>query len=288
MQITVNPGELSEVQREHVCGFIMTYPGAGAGINNEVVGSVTMKYDAELHKQVTKTGMDEVRRLAAEQAADLATAPLPPGAPVAAPSIAAAEAFAIVPEATQATTSTVTPSAPPPPAALPENTAPTVAPPPASHVELDSAGLPWDARIHAGSKAKIANGTWRKKPGLDPATLQSVEAQLRVLMAAPAPTQVAAPQPTEAPFAAQIAAATGGPLPAPSAEQLAAEAKAKADYVALVGRTSAALNAGRITQSEIDQCCADSGVAAIPLLILRLDLVESVAAKIDAILSVRP
>lgn len=32
-------------------------------------------------------------------------------------------------------------------------------------VEVDSAGMEWDAALHASTKLKNADGTWRKKPG---------------------------------------------------------------------------------------------------------------------------
>jgi hypothetical protein len=37
----------------------------------------------------------------------------------------------------------------------------------------------------------------------------------------------------------------------------------------------------------VNQCCADSGIPALPLLANRLDLVASVAAKIDALIAAR-
>lgn len=46
-------------------------------------------------------------------------------------------------------------------------------------VDVDSAGLPWDERIHSSSKSTIANGTWKKKRGVDPALVATVEAELR-------------------------------------------------------------------------------------------------------------
>jgi hypothetical protein len=44
-----------------------------------------------------------------------------------------------------------------------------------SHIDdgapaVDSAGNPWDARIHASSKATVSDGTWRMKRGVDRAT----------------------------------------------------------------------------------------------------------------------
>ena len=43
---------------------------------------------------------------------------------------------------------------------------------------VDAEGLPWDKRIHASSKGKVAKGTWRTKRGLDPALLAQVKAEL--------------------------------------------------------------------------------------------------------------
>lgn len=62
---------------------------------------------------------------------------------------------------------------------------PTV-PTPAS-AELDSAGLPWDKRIHASSRNKLQDGTWRMMRGVDKAVVESVEAELRAVQAIPVP-----------------------------------------------------------------------------------------------------
>lgn len=42
---------------------------------------------------------------------------------------------------------------------------------------LDSAGQPWDARIHSGGKSLIADGTWRIKKGTDPKLVEQVRAE---------------------------------------------------------------------------------------------------------------
>lgn len=60
-------------------------------------------------------------------------------------------------------------------------------------VELDTAGLPWHADIHASSKTKNDDGTWRKKRGVDKATVTRVEAELRQVQAAPAPVNSTPP-----------------------------------------------------------------------------------------------
>lgn len=167
-------------------------------------------------------------------------------------------------------------------------------------VELDKAGLPWDARIHAESKNKIADGTWRKKRNLDPALLATVEAELKQLMGVPAPTATpVAPPPPPAQVAEVAAPAESLAIPAfldrskqPEVPKALAAPVAPAvnqdprgQFVALIGRTSAALSAGKITQNEVTQICTASGVAALPLLSNRLDLLPQIAAGIDALIA---
>ena len=74
------------------------------------------------------------------------------------------------------------------------------------------------------------------------------------------------------------------PSAAPAGE---VPADARGMFVALVGRASAAIQGQKVTQAEVNQCCADAGVPALPLLANRLDLVAQVAAHIDALIAAR-
>ena len=73
-------------------------------------------------------------------------------------------------------------------------------------VELDKNGIPWDERIHAGTKRKNADGTWSLKKGVDKELAAQIIAEY----------QVAAPTTTTVP-AAPAAPAKPGVPPAPSA-----------------------------------------------------------------------
>lgn len=44
--------------------------------------------------------------------------------------------------------------------------------------DFDSAGMPWDERIHASSRATVADGTWRKKRGVSDELVAEVEAEI--------------------------------------------------------------------------------------------------------------
>ena len=84
-------------------------------------------------------------------------------------------------------------------------------------VELDKNGIPWDERIHAGTKRKNADGTWSLKKGVDKELAAQIIAEYQV--AAPTTTTVpaapAAPAKPGVPPAAPAAPAKPGVPPAP-------------------------------------------------------------------------
>lgn len=243
-----------------------------------------------------------------------APAPLDLGA-TAAPFIAGAAPSLTAPADMTATTfAAPAPTVPAPPAPTNANAAQVVAPPTANlagGVELDKAGLPWDGRIHASTKTKTKPGLWTAKRGVDPALVVTVEAELRQIMAAAPAVAPAAPvaplapvAPIPAPQAATATIPTAGvassavaaPVPpAPPAAPVAPVPPAPSApgvdprqmFVGLVGRTSAAIGAGKVTQDEVTAICAKHGAAALPLLANRLDLVAQVAAEVDALIAVR-
>lgn len=106
---------------------------------------------------------------------------------------------------------TVAADIPPPPFVLPE--------PPAAPPSVDASGLPWDARIHSESKATVADGTWRKRRGVDPELVKQVEAELRgeapTIADIPAPPAPAVVPPPPAPTPEAVAVPLA-PAPAPA------------------------------------------------------------------------
>ena len=55
----------------------------------------------------------------------------------------------------------------------------------ASGIEVDAQGLPWDGRIHASSRAKVVDGTWRLRRGVDDQIVTAVKRELQIAMGAP-------------------------------------------------------------------------------------------------------
>lgn len=268
IKIEVNPGTLSDEQRQAVTQFIMTYPkGAPVTHREKIEFANTEKASAAVDALATKVnetispeaafGHLRIQDVQAEQKA--ANASL--SAQVAAQ--------------------------------------PTGA-------ELDSAGLPWDARIHAESKNKIADGTWRRKRILDAALLAHVEAELRQVMGAlvvlppaipnatitnlPHNATIVPPPPpaTETnvmpPIPASLVRAPTPPAPPPAT----AASPTAVTYVALIGKVSAAMNAKKITPADTIAICQKHGLPGLPMLSNRPDLLPQVAAEIEAFIASQP
>lgn len=316
IQISVDPAGLSQEQREAVAGFILAFPGkACAGTCGHAVAEIHAHTAGVVEGPTTAPVVPAVNELEALQHDHESTMP---EAAFGKPDTGAQEAAAAFGGAAPLAVSTpaiagASTVAPPPPA----NTAPTTTTPgvassaagaSSAGVELDKHGLPWDGRIHAESKGKIADGTWRKKRNLDPTLLATVEAELRQVMGAAPAAPLAqapvaatvtapagsAPTPTSAPVAAvpppppaPVAGAAPSMPAAPSAAPVEVPVDARQQFVGLVGRASAAIQGQKVTQAEVNQICADSGIPALPLLANRLDLVATVAQRIDALIAAR-
>lgn len=188
---------------------------------------------------------------------------------------ATAEAPATAPSATdQAAPNTDPNAAPatgPAPAAASSGPAPADTPAAPAGVELDSDGLPWDSRIHSGSKGKLAKTKqWKKKRGVDPALVEQVEAELKAAMSAsPAnPVEPSAEAHTPTPAPAPAAPASPAPAPAPSG--------AITTFPALMQK----ITAQGVPQADVTAAVNKQGLQALPLLAARPDLIPAVAATL--------
>lgn len=137
--------------------------------------------------------------------------PLPPAAPC----TAAADVFPTAPAAPTAGAATVPPVPPPPVPTIPVPAAPSAPAAGTSPVVVDKNGLPWDERIHSGTKAQNADGSWRQRRGLNnPEYVAGIEAELRAALAISVPAAPASavplPPANTAGGAASSSSTTGG------------------------------------------------------------------------------
>jgi hypothetical protein len=204
----------------------------------------------------TLAGEDEVGTVGSSTTGVTITeTPLPPVAEV-------PPAATVVPVAEVPPAATVVPVAEVPPAAtvVPVAEVPVV---PVA-VDLDSAGLPWDARINPTSKGLLKTGArancWKYKKQLDTALIEQVEAELRAAQGATVP-----------PVAATVAA-TVPPVP---------PVATGADFPAMLVKVTALMNAERITADQVEAIIKPWGLVSFPLLATRPDLIPNFDTELD-------
>jgi hypothetical protein len=142
---------------------------------------------------------------------------------------------------------------------------------PTAATPLDKAGFPWDARIHTANKAVIGDGTWRKKPGVDPALYASVQAEWTAGKSAGSATGQASS--TETPTSGHVpaapatdpnAAATGA-IPAAPAQTPAAPVAPTLTAQDVLARCTEIQMSDMNKGSALFQAIVASGVAGGPM-----------------------
>lgn len=214
--------------------------------------------------------------------AGAAVAQVPPSP---APSTAAAEAPPTAPAAPTSSATAPAPSVPAPPTA-PAATAPAAPATPTTlaGIEVDADGLPWDARIHAGGRAKNADGRWRQKRSLNDAALKNrVEAELRQALGAAASVPVPLPPP-----APSVPGTSGSPaipsppgvptVPTPAASTTAVEAEETAP--SFLARIGGMLASGALTQDKLAAALSAAGLTSMSQLITAPVMVPVVRAHL--------
>ena len=159
---------------------------------------------------------------------------------------------------------------PPPVDNLPPAPAPLVADVPVDNsVEVDSAGLPWDERIHSGGKTKLADGTWRDKRGVEDSEREAIVAELTKVMAipVPAPAVIEPTAPTDAEGWEQLAADIKQNAPAP------ASIKTLPEFVR-------AVTGAKLGNMMVTEAVKSVGLESITQLGARPDLIPAVAAEL--------
>lgn len=144
--------------------------------------------------------------------------------------------------------------APPPPADPDANWPDPPQPELTATDHLDADGIPWDARIHAGTKTRLkASNTWKLKPGVDKALVDQVITELKGIQAVPVPPQMQAtpinaapPAPTLA-DAAAVSTALQTPPPPPPGPTTFAE---------LIKEVTGRITAGQMTPDQVNGAVA--------------------------------
>jgi len=200
---------------------------------------------------------------------------------------AAAEANAkcneiITPEPTTETPAPAAP-APVPVAEVPSIVAEEAKP----GIDLDARGLPWDERIHAGTKSKTADGNWKKKRGVDAAVIEQVEQELTNLMAIPSEIPVSLTSGLSSDEAVDALAAmeaerngtAAAPTPPADGEiypEYSDKPLSEWRFPDFLKAVSKAIVAGETTMDAAHATCAKHGVQNMHLIGNREDLIPTI------------
>lgn len=264
-------------------------PSEAFGVGNAAAGSAIASLTSH-----ARTGACSTNESAAQPTVSTAeTVALPSPAAAFAPLVPAPQPGApslppVTPTMPQPGAIAPPPVSPIPPAPAP---APAAAPAPAGStspvpgVELDAEGLPWDVRIHASSKEKIANGTWKLKRGVGNQVvwLNQIKDELRRALGNAPAAPAAAPNPAwPFPIPGKTTSPTASPpaTPAPAASDTSTITMAR-----LLPRVTAALDQGRLTADQAGQICAQvsgGAVTNVAMLAVRPDLIPHVWGQLDA------
>ena len=134
-------------------------------------------------------------------------------------------------------------------------------------IDLDSAGIPWDERIHSRTKSKTKDGKWKVKRNVDPEQSQVILGQLAEVAAIPSPILPPPPPLDVNPTVDRF-------IPPPPK-------KSGGRYIEFMQWLTPLMAGGGISLAEVLSILKMNGVDNIPLLASRPDLIEGVETLIE-------
>lgn len=162
----------------------------------------------------------------------------------------------------------------------------------ASGIEIDSSGLPWDGRIHSSGRAKVTDGTWRLRRGVDESVINAVNRELSITMGLTPTAPVAEPSPLMPPSITPPFVNSVEPLAPPASTIFQQElvgvattvshsepaiAQIPMTFTTLIQLITSKYAAKELDQVSVQAAVAAAGLPSLPMLNSRPDLVSTVA-----------
>ena len=129
-------------------------------------------------------------------------------------------------------------------------------------VDLDTEGLPWDLRIHARTKTKMKDGSWKKLRGVGPEVVKRVEAELKGVQSIPVPPVV--------------------PVPPVAVGQAPVAVPGFTDLMSLVTRS---ITGGTLKRDQVVEVLKPFGIPSLPLVSTRLDLIPAIMLALEGVIN---
>ena len=144
-------------------------------------------------------------------------------------------------------------------------------PVPKPSVELDTQGMPWDVRIHARTKTKMKDGSWKKLRGVGPDVVKRVEGELKAVQNIPAPPpSVAVPVP---------------PVTATAVIPAAPAVAAVPGFTDLMALVTKSITEGTLKRDQVVEVLKPFGIPSLPLVSTRLDLIPAIMLALEGVIN---
>lgn len=155
--------------------------------------------------------------------------------------------------------------------------------------EVDSAGMPYDARIHQKGKGKKKDGTWKLIKGIDQGVVQAVTAELaakRATTQVPLPPNgnsvLMPPVPPPPPVSGVPAPPAGSSAPVPPPPVAAAGPVGASPYRAFLDKVTELTRQNKITPAKVSEICQRHGAPSLSALTTMQHLIGDIDASVDA------
>ena len=134
----------------------------------------------------------------------------------------------------------------------------------------DTRGFKWDSRIHARTKTKNQDGTWRYQRGMAQDKIDRIEAEVRQVKATP-PAAFVPPAPPTAPA-----------VPVAQSEPVAAPVD---DFPALMTLITTGISTQGLKREVVNSLLQKHGIPSLPVAASRPDLIPKIIQDIKEVLN---
>jgi hypothetical protein len=161
--------------------------------------------------------------------------------------------------------------------------------------DLDTAGYPWDSRIHARTKTKTSDGAWKLMRGIDMQKVIAVQNELKKAVNAPRipsttlqfDPAVHASETVTMPFNPAVHSTVVTTLPAPP--QMVAvppppPVTEVCDFQFMVKKVTALITNKSLTHETMNAILQEFGLPSIHVMATRPDLLPSISNRIDQVI----
>lgn len=137
----------------------------------------------------------------------------------------------------------------------------------------DTRGFKWDSRIHARTKTKNLDGTWRYQRGMAQDKIDRIEAETCQVKSTP-PAAFVPPAPPAPPTAPVAAAPQASPIAAPVD-----------DFPALMSLITTGISTQGLKRDKVNEVLQRHGIPSLPVAASRPDLIPKIILEIKEVIN---